>query len=411
MFTMGDISPTTFSSMDQHEALLNIIYQNWDVCPPERPLPPNLPPHTSPYTWSLDFVDTLCQLSNLTMNQRDRAYNLIHTYFTERIRENSCHGTNKKICPEIELSDVQRALASMQRMASGRELEVRSGSIVERPTSSPQITSRKTSSTCSQIDIKDEQGKKRKWSIMDEYGHIEGVEDEDDARLAKLLKMELEDEQQDSRNNSTSSTSTDNDLLVPDLPSIQELPADLLATAPTFPPFKKEDVSIAPSAPSYSSCLNPPASSRPTFKNPFVSPALGRAVLNSPFKPRVPSVSPLTRMPPVFPIFKQPSFAASSPVMAASPHLNQQSQQQAQPSSQFSPMTSQQSTGYSLTPWQEERRQSLVKDLQAGKEALWNDLQAKKEAVRQAVRQGNHAQQVYNDALKRWRGSFGSGQF
>ncbi len=112
------------------------------------------------------IIEAVYELSRLTIGQRDRAHNLLNTYFQARIREDSCSGKSPNIFAILEIGDVEKACDSLRRMSRGREMQ-------------------------GPVPIKKDETTKRKYSIRQEFNADDDDDDKDGARLAKRLKKEL----------------------------------------------------------------------------------------------------------------------------------------------------------------------------------------------------------------------------
>ena len=149
---------------------IQAIQQNWFIHPAtsEEPiLPPSLLAGVPINCLPAPIIQAIHELSTLTIGQRDRAHNLLNTYFQARIREGSYSGKTQKIFAILEISDVKKACESLRRMSRGREMQ-------------------------GPVPIKEDETSKRKYSIRQEMNVVaEDEEDEDAQRLAKRLKEEL----------------------------------------------------------------------------------------------------------------------------------------------------------------------------------------------------------------------------
>ncbi|KAI4713946.1 hypothetical protein J4E89_001395 [Alternaria sp. Ai002NY15] len=149
---------------------IQAIQQNWFIHPStsEEPiLPASLLAGVPINCLPAPIIQAIHELSTLTIGQRDRAHNLLNTYFQARIREGSYSGKSQKIFAILEISDVKKACESLRRMSRGREMQ-------------------------GPVPIKEDETRKRKYSIRQEMNTVtEDEEDEDAQRLAKRLKDEL----------------------------------------------------------------------------------------------------------------------------------------------------------------------------------------------------------------------------
>lgn len=150
---------------------IQAIQQNWFIHPStsEEPiLPPSLLAGVPINCLPAAIIEAIHELSTLTIGQRDRAHNLLNTYFQARIREGSYSGKSQKIFAILEISDVKKACESLRRMSRGREMQ-------------------------GPVPVKEDETRKRKYSIRHEMNAVieEEEEDEDAQRLAKRLREEL----------------------------------------------------------------------------------------------------------------------------------------------------------------------------------------------------------------------------
>ncbi|KAI4949261.1 hypothetical protein J4E91_004999 [Alternaria rosae] len=149
---------------------IQAIQQNWFIHPStsEEPiLPPSLLAGVPINCLPAAIIEAIHELSTLTICQRDRAHNLLNTYFQARIREGSYSGKSQKIFAILEIGDVKKACESLRRMSRGREMQ-------------------------GPVPVKEDETRKRKYSIRHEMNAVtEEEEDEDAQRLAKRLQEEL----------------------------------------------------------------------------------------------------------------------------------------------------------------------------------------------------------------------------
>ncbi|KAI4678521.1 uncharacterized protein J4E84_008777 [Alternaria hordeiaustralica] len=189
---------------------IQAIQQNWFIHPStsEEPiLPASLLAGVPINCLPAPIIQAIHELSTLTIGQRDRAHNLLSTYFQARIREGSYSGKTQKIFAILEISDVKKACESLRRMSRGREMQ-------------------------GPVPIKEDETRKRKYSIRQEMNVVaEEEEDEGAQRLAKRLKEELcvisED---DSTTNNNNEPSTPICLNFDDIPTPPDSQATITAT-------------------------------------------------------------------------------------------------------------------------------------------------------------------------------------
>tara|TARA_R110002003_G_scaffold62_16_gene5668 strand:- start:14035 stop:15138 length:1104 start_codon:yes stop_codon:yes gene_type:complete len=104
------------------EACLATVQQirtNWSLDPSASILPDHLHANHLPP----DLLAAILDLSDLTTNQPDRAWNLLNTYFSARIREASYTGRQQSIYATLQVEDVDKAIDSTRKMLKGRELQ------------------------------------------------------------------------------------------------------------------------------------------------------------------------------------------------------------------------------------------------------------------------------------------------
>ncbi|KAH7344298.1 hypothetical protein BKA66DRAFT_448187 [Pyrenochaeta sp. MPI-SDFR-AT-0127] len=82
-----------------------------------------LPPGLHLENWSTPLLETVAELSDLTIGQKQRAHNLLNTYFHERIRQSSYRGNAGSIYAHLEVGDVEKAIESVQKMSRGLALQ------------------------------------------------------------------------------------------------------------------------------------------------------------------------------------------------------------------------------------------------------------------------------------------------
>ena len=194
---------------------IQAIQQNWFIHPAtsEEPiLLPSLLAGVPINCLPAPIIQAIHELSTLTIGQRDRAHNLLNTYFQARIREGSYSGKTQKIFAILEISDVKKACESLRRMSRGREMQ-------------------------GPVPIKEDETRKRKYSIRHEMNVVtEDEEDEDAQRLAKRLKEELcvisEDDNTTSNNNNEPSTPIC--INFDDIPTPPDSQATITATLPSI---------------------------------------------------------------------------------------------------------------------------------------------------------------------------------
>ncbi|XP_014560281.1 hypothetical protein COCVIDRAFT_23437 [Bipolaris victoriae FI3] len=95
--------------------LLHSIRQNWSI-PPSDPhlIPPSLLANLPPTHLSTTLLTAIHRLSTLTLGQRERAYNLLNTYFQARMRERG------GAAGMLEVEDVEKACGSARKMSCVR---------------------------------------------------------------------------------------------------------------------------------------------------------------------------------------------------------------------------------------------------------------------------------------------------
>jgi len=194
---------------------IQAIQQNWFIHPAtsEPILPPSLLAGVPINCLPVPIIQAIHELSTLTIAQRDRAHNLLNTYFQARIREGSYSGKSQKIFAILEISDVKKACESLRRMSRGREMQ---GPVPVR--------------------IKEDEtlARKRKYSIRHEMNAVtEDEEDEGAQRLAKRLKEELCVISEDDNTTSNNEPSTPIHINFDDIPTPPDSQATITATLPS----------------------------------------------------------------------------------------------------------------------------------------------------------------------------------
>jgi hypothetical protein len=165
-------SDTPFASEPSH---ISIILSNW-------PNVPSILPTHIPHDLTEPLLSSLANLSNFTVNQPERAWNLLNTYFQCRIREARMN-VNGEV--GLEVDDVEKAIGSARRMSVGHDMEsvrkrkysvgeemgVRKWSIKEEIRAHARTENNET-------EFEGVAGGNRKWSVRNETM----AEDEDDAQ-------------------------------------------------------------------------------------------------------------------------------------------------------------------------------------------------------------------------------------
>jgi hypothetical protein len=125
-------SPSPSPSPPSH---ISTIFSNW-------PNTPHILPSNIRHELTEPLLPALANLSNFTVNQPERAWNLLNTYYQCRIRE--ARGSVEI----LEVEDVEKAIGSARRMSVGHDME----------------------SVRGRYSVGEELGgrKGRKWSIKDE---------------------------------------------------------------------------------------------------------------------------------------------------------------------------------------------------------------------------------------------------
>jgi hypothetical protein len=195
--------------MGMTSSYIQSIQKNWFIQPAiedDHILPPSLLAGVPVNCLSTGIIEAVHELSTLTIGQKDRAHNLLNTYFQARIREGSYSGKAQTIFAILEISDVKKACESLQRMSRGREMQ-------------------------GPVPIKEDETRKRKYSIRQEINT--SLHDDDDENLAKRLKEELCVISEDEINGPTTPTS----LSIPtlNLPTPPDSEATITATLPSIP--------------------------------------------------------------------------------------------------------------------------------------------------------------------------------
>ncbi|EUC42055.1 hypothetical protein COCMIDRAFT_104554 [Bipolaris oryzae ATCC 44560] len=95
--------------------LVHTIRKNWSI-PPSDPhlIPPSLLAGLTPSHISPPLLSAIHRLSTLTFGQRDRAYNLLNTYYQARKRE---RGEQQAGGGMLEVGDVEKACGSARKMS------------------------------------------------------------------------------------------------------------------------------------------------------------------------------------------------------------------------------------------------------------------------------------------------------
>ncbi|KAF5853885.1 hypothetical protein GGP41_006654 [Bipolaris sorokiniana] len=93
------------------------IRQNWSIPPTDLHLiPPSFLAGLPPSHLSPTLLAAIHRLSTLTLGQRDRAYNLLNTYFQARMRERGS-AAGQHDGGVLEVGDVEKACGSAKKMS------------------------------------------------------------------------------------------------------------------------------------------------------------------------------------------------------------------------------------------------------------------------------------------------------
>ncbi|EMD64220.1 hypothetical protein COCSADRAFT_160450 [Bipolaris sorokiniana ND90Pr] len=96
---------------------LHSIRQNWSIPPTDLHLiPPSFLAGLPPSHLSPTLLAAIHRLSTLTLGQRDRAYNLLNTYFQARMRERGS-AAGQHDGGVLEVGDVEKACGSAKKMS------------------------------------------------------------------------------------------------------------------------------------------------------------------------------------------------------------------------------------------------------------------------------------------------------
>ncbi|OAL44684.1 hypothetical protein IQ07DRAFT_662896 [Pyrenochaeta sp. DS3sAY3a] len=110
---------------DKIPAILHSTLQNWEIPirTPSSILPDFLLPHLDPTSWPYELHYALYTLSGLTFRNKERAWCLLETYHTARLREvrqkfgNACENT------ALQVRDVEEACKSARKMLPGWQMQ------------------------------------------------------------------------------------------------------------------------------------------------------------------------------------------------------------------------------------------------------------------------------------------------
>ncbi|KAF2030456.1 hypothetical protein EK21DRAFT_111977 [Setomelanomma holmii] len=181
-----------FASLSESDeastATLQQIRTDWSLDANAAILPQHLHVNEQPP----DLLAVLLDLSDLTINQPDRAWNLINTYFSARIREASYTGGQQNIYANLQIEDVEKAVESIRKMRKGQELQaqVLVGTFDTTGFEDWQDTTSRRRSE--EIDKKmldaESEGGKRKYSIRNELFDSTPIEDD---RASKKPRRDL----------------------------------------------------------------------------------------------------------------------------------------------------------------------------------------------------------------------------
>jgi hypothetical protein len=106
-------TPTSFTPFASEPSHISIILSNW-------PNVPSILPQHIPHDFTASLISSLADLSNLTVNQPERAWNILNTYFQCRIREARVKGNGEV---GLKVDDVEKAIGSARRMSVGHDME------------------------------------------------------------------------------------------------------------------------------------------------------------------------------------------------------------------------------------------------------------------------------------------------
>ncbi|KAH7074060.1 hypothetical protein FB567DRAFT_610941 [Paraphoma chrysanthemicola] len=175
---MATIKSQTGTVTDANEVTLTPPQQlraNWSL-DPNAPL---IPSYFHIHDFPPDLFAAVLELSYLTISQADRAWNLLNTYFSARIREASYTGRQKIIYATLQIEDVEKAIDSIKRMRKGQELQAKA--LAETGTYG-HWQSRTAMEWREKMDKEgregDSEGGRRKYSIRDEVGSERDEKDE-----------------------------------------------------------------------------------------------------------------------------------------------------------------------------------------------------------------------------------------
>jgi hypothetical protein len=252
---LANIATMTNSTcqMGMTSSYIHSIQQNWFIqsaIEDDHILPPSLLAGVPVNCLPTGIIEAVHELSTLTIGQKDRAHNLLNTYFQARIREGSYSGKAQTIFAILEISDVKKACESLQRMSRGREMQ-------------------------GPVPIIEDETRKRKYSIRQEINT--SIHNDDDENLAKRLKEELCVISEDETNRPTTPTSLA--LSVLNLPTPPDSEATITATLPSItttprtqrrahlPPIRTTEITTPTATSPGNGFPYSPASFTPLFKS------------------------------------------------------------------------------------------------------------------------------------------------
>lgn len=105
-------NPPTPTTPSTHPSALSTLLQNW-------PSTPSLLPCHIPHDLTPALLSSLAALSHLTRNDPERAWRLVETYYTCRLRSR----LREEVSVSVSVSDVEKAAESARRMSVGRGME------------------------------------------------------------------------------------------------------------------------------------------------------------------------------------------------------------------------------------------------------------------------------------------------
>ncbi|KAH7069933.1 hypothetical protein BKA63DRAFT_606262 [Paraphoma chrysanthemicola] len=188
---MATIKTQTAPANDANGASLTPPQQlraNWSL----KPDAPILPEYFHINEFPPDLFAAVLELSYLTINQSDRAWNLLNTYFSARIREASYTGRQQSIYAMLQVEDVEKAIESTKRMRRGQELQAKALEVTAETNPYGHWQSRTSMNRREAMEREVQEAAaeagKRKYSIRHE---ISSEGDEKNEREAKKPKLEI----------------------------------------------------------------------------------------------------------------------------------------------------------------------------------------------------------------------------